>query len=110
MPEFTITLVNRCDDDHDAKVMVYQSRASGEGAAAPEMQEIEVRSGTSQDVSVPEGRRCIIGVEDIGPNAEQPGRRDTVEVDRAGQTVEIRGSLASGLRVALVGGSGQAAT
>lgn len=104
MSDITITLVNRCDDDHDAKVTVYQSRSSGEDGGAPELKEIEVPGGTSQELRVPEGPRYFIGVEDIGPNAERPGRRDTVEVDRAGQTVEISGSLTRGLRVALVAG------
>ncbi|MBL9102876.1 MAG: hypothetical protein JNL82_18150 [Myxococcales bacterium] len=102
MSDFTITLVNRCDDDHTAKVLVYQSRDSRDGGeAGPAWQEYEVPAGASRELTVPDGPRYFVGVEDIGPGGINPGKRDTIEVGGGDSTVEVRGSLASGLRVGL---------
>lgn len=102
MSEIVITLVNQCDDEHDAQVLVYQSRApgstGGENEASPAWLEVEVPAGASRDVTVPSGPRYFVGVEDTGPGELHPGRHDTLEVD-ASQTVIVSGSLVSGLRV-----------
>lgn len=98
MSEITITLVNRCDDDQAAKLLVYQSR---DGSVGPSFQEFELPAGTTRDLTVPEGPRYFVGVEDIGPGGLHPGKRDAIEVGGRSSTVEVRGSLVSGLRVAL---------
>lgn len=103
MSEIVITVVNQCDDEHDAQVLVYQSRPPGATGdtheSGPAWLEVEVPAGSSRDVTVPAGPRYYVGVEDAGPDALHPGRRDTLEVG-ASQRVVVRGSLASGLRVA----------
>lgn len=104
MSEIVITLVNQCDDEHDAQVLVYQTRppgaTGGEDEAGPAWIEVEVPAGSSRDVTVPDGPRYFVGVEDAGPGGLHPGRRDTIEV-RATQKVVVSGSLVSGLRVTL---------
>lgn len=102
MSEIVITVVNKCDDEHDAQVLVYQSRAPGSTGdsreSGPAWLEVEVPAGTSRDVNVPEGPRYFVGVEDAGPGGLHPGRRDTIEVSASGKVI-VRGSLTSGLRL-----------
>ena len=115
MSEIVITLVNQCDDEHDAQVLVYQSRAPGDpgnvgNTAAPSATssdgqpawtEIEVPAGETRALTVPSGPRYFVGVEDTGPGGLHPGRRDTLEVGGESQRIVVRGSLASGLRIAV---------
>lgn len=104
MADIVITVVNHCDDEHDAQVLVYQSRPAGEDASLPAWMEIEVPAGETRELNVPSGPRYFVGVEDVGPGGLHPGRRDTLEVDSAAsQKVVVRGSLVSGLRVAVEG-------
>lgn len=102
MSERVITVVNQCDDEHEAQVLVYQTRPPGESGdtrePGPAWIELEVPAGTSRDVTVPEGPRYFVGVEDAGPGGLHPGRRDMVEVGESLRVV-VHGSLVSGLRV-----------
>lgn len=104
MSEIVITLVNKCDDDQSAQVLVYQSRPQGDAnnSTAPAAYEVEVPAGMRRDLNVPSGPRYFVGVEDVGPGGLHPGRRDTLEVSSdSSQTVVVSGSLASGLRISL---------
>jgi hypothetical protein len=115
MSEIVITLVNQCDDARDAQMFVYQSRAPGDAGKVgstsatsatsrdgqPAFTEIELPAGETRTLTVPAGPRYFVGVEDTGPGGLHPGRRDTLEVGPGSQTVVVRGSLVSGLRIAV---------
>lgn len=101
MADTVLTLVNNCDDDHEAKLVVYRSRSAGDDSTPAAWTEVELPSGATRELTVPDGAQCFVGVESVGPGGLHPGRGDALSVPEGAQTVVVTGSLATGLRVAL---------